>query len=87
MNRKNGWTKKEDAILVALIFQAVNYGTSVSKACEVASVKLNRTYDACKSRWQKQLRKKYRFSRFGSNEVINSKIFADWIVDTVSKIS
>lgn len=85
MVRKNSWSKQEDLVLVSLIFQSVNYKTSVSAACEVASIKLGRSYEACKSRWQKQLRKKHSFSDL--NQIIGASNYADWVVDAVDQIA
>ncbi|MNB98633.1 hypothetical protein D3C75_458890 [compost metagenome] len=85
MTRKNAWTKKEDLVLISLIFQSVNYRTSVAQACAVASIKLDRTYEACKSRWQKQLRKKHSLANL-DGDIIDSKNYADYVVNILTQI-
>ncbi|MNW03579.1 hypothetical protein D3C71_1995340 [compost metagenome] len=86
MSKKDAWTKQEDLVLVSLIFQSVNYRTPVAQACAVASIVLDRTYEACKSRWQKQLRKKHSFANL-SGDIIDSKNYADWVVHTASQLN
>lgn len=59
-NNTNKWTKEEDELLVKTIMEFTKEGKTKIKAFLYVSEQLtNRTLEACKTRWKKNLKSKY----------------------------